>query len=111
MAKAHNHGFLNCGSERTRLELKMRRSLGMIARVALVFSRRGLDIAQFKLEETKSYNRATVILDFVGSPEQLRAVKADLSKLVDVESLREVPEASLNHPLPSLTQMQAALTC
>jgi acetolactate synthase regulatory subunit len=111
MTKVHNPSFLNCGNERTRLELKMRRSLGMIARVALVFSRRGLDIAQLKLEETRSYHRATITLEFVGSPAQLKAVKGDLSKLIDIESLQEVPMASLHQPLPSLTQMQAALTC
>jgi acetolactate synthase regulatory subunit len=103
--------YLNADGEKFRLELKMRRSLGIIARVALVFSRRGLDIAQFRLDETKSYEKVLVTLEFRGSTEQLRAVTGDLSKLIEVESLQELPNPSLNHLLPSLTQMQAALTC
>ncbi|MBM4252903.1 MAG: hypothetical protein FJ146_13100 [Deltaproteobacteria bacterium] len=103
--------FLNATGDRVRLELKMRRSLGIIARVALVFSRRGLDIAQFKLDETKSYEKVVVTLEFRATSEQLQAVSRDLSKLIELESIREVLPQPSNISLSSLTEMQSALTC
>ena len=103
--------FLNTAGDRVKLELKMLRSLGIIARVALVFSRRGLDIAQFRLDETSFYEKVVVSLEFVANREQLQAVSRDLSKLIELESLREIPATIPNITLPSLTEMQSALTC
>ena len=91
--------FLNDRSERFRLTLAVRRELGIVARVALVFSRRGLDIEQFALEQTKTPGTARILLEFYGSQAQLRAVYADLSKLVDVES---IGESTLSAAKPSM---------
>lgn len=103
--------FLNTAGDRVKLELKMLRSLGIIARVALVFSRRGLDIAQFRLDETSFYENVVVTLEFVANREQLQAVSRDLSKLIELRSLREIPATKPNIALPSLTEIQSALTC
>lgn len=103
--------FLNASGDRFRFELKMRRSLGIVARVALVFSRRGLDIAQFRLDETKSAEKVFITLEFKANSEQLQAVSRDLSKLIELESMREVAITSANIALPNLSELQSALTC
>lgn len=91
--------FLNDRSERFRLSLVVRRELGIVARVALVFSRRGLDIDQFALERSKTPGSARIVLEFYGSRDQLRAVYSDLSKLVDVEAIQESTLSGANSPV------------
>ena len=79
--------FLNALDERYKLTIAARRELGIIARIALIFSRRGLDIACFKLEEETPSVQARISLEFYGNLQQMRAVVSDIRKLIDVESV------------------------
>jgi acetolactate synthase small subunit len=76
------------------------RELGIIARIALIFSRRGLDIATFYLRDGDAVGISEVSLDFEGNDEQLRAVVHDLRKLVDVYSVvTSVIRSDSNRPV------------
>ena len=79
--------FLNVRSERYALNMIVVRELGIIARIALIFSRRGLDIAAFNLRDGDAAGISEVSLEFEGNDDQLRAVVHDLQKLVDVYSI------------------------
>ena len=79
--------FLNVRSERYGLTMIVIRELGIIARIALIFSLRGLDIAAFNLRDGDAVGISEVSLEFEGNDEQLRAVVHDLRKLVDVYSV------------------------
>lgn len=89
--------FLNEQIDRFQLNLVVRRELGIVARVALVFSRRGLDIERLTMNPLKGSEQAELAVDFCGSRPQLRAVFADLSKLIDVESIEEVTLPRKHH--------------
>lgn len=91
--------FLNDRCERFHLNLVVRRELGIVARVALVFSRRGLDIERLTMDPLKGSAQAVLTVDFYGSRSQLRAVFADLSKLIDVESIEEVTLPRMHHSI------------
>ena len=79
--------FLNARDQRYALNMVVTRELGIIARIALIFSRRGLDIATFNLRDADAVGISKVSLEFDGSDDQLRTVVNDLKKLVDVYSV------------------------
>ena len=87
MAKMTGSPFLNVREQLFSLHLSVRRELGIIARVAIIFSRRGLDIASFSLDEGAQEESARIKLRFHGNGAQLDSVCRDLVKLVDVERL------------------------
>lgn len=92
--------FLNARSETYALKMVVVRELGIIARIALIFSRRGLDIATFNLRDGDAVGISEVSLDFEGNEEQLRAVVHDLRKLVDVYSVvTNVIRSDSNRPV------------
>ena len=87
MTKVTGSPFLNVREQLFSLHLSVRRELGIIARVAIIFSRRGLDIASFSLAEAGQEESAQIRLRFHGNSSQLDSVCRDLVKLVDVERL------------------------
>jgi len=106
--------FLN-GTERVfTLHLQVRRELGIIVRVALIFSRRGLDIAAFNLEESAAAACALIKLRFYGNAAQKDSVCRDLIKLVDVERMwtgempREVPQSVCSYAKNEFNQLVVA---
>ena len=101
--------FLNVRSEGYALKMVVIRELGIIARIALIFSRRGLDIAAFNLREGDAVGISEVSLDFEGDDEQLRAVVHDLRKLVDVYSVvTSVIRSDSNRPVKFTANTKAS---
>ena len=76
--------FLNRVTQDFNLFLRVQRKLGVVARVALIFSRRGYDIHSFQYMPTQLENQANMHLSFKGNQEQLRGVVNEIRKLSDV---------------------------
>jgi len=106
--------FLNATEQFFTLHLQVQRELGIIARVALIFSRRGLDIATFHLEESKATECALIKLGFYGNAAQKDSVSRDLIKLVDVERMwtveipRGEPQAIFSYDPSGFNQLVVA---
>lgn len=86
--------FLNRGSELQSLRLRVRRELGVLARVALVFSRRGLELESMSYQPSDHRLCAEILLAFRGDGEQLDSVQRELSRLHDVQEISLVPQRS-----------------
>jgi len=80
--------FLNVRDQRVTVALSARRELGILARVALVFSRRGLDVENLRMDDDQAKGKIMIVLTFWGSEEQQRLVVNDLKKLIDVEQVQ-----------------------
>lgn len=85
MEKSTGTTFLNKKSHIYQLRLVVRRELGIVARIALVFSRRGLDFVSLNYVPLEQHHRAGVEVVFHGDEVQERLVYNDLVKLIDVE--------------------------
>lgn len=81
--------FLNNPAAHYKLRLAVRRELGILARVALVFSRRGLDIAALALTAGADDGSAVIKLSYFADGAQHRSVLGDLRRLVDVTAVRD----------------------
>ena len=79
----NNELFLNSYNDQYNIILKAYPALGVIGRVSLVFSKRGLDISSFVLKEENSGMKKILIL-FWADCKQLSLVKNDLMKIVDI---------------------------
>jgi len=78
--------FLNGKAKLSAMSLHVQRELGIIPRIGLVFSRRGLDLESLSYEAL-SPTMARVACRFWCSGEQERSVFHDLAKLVDVNRI------------------------
>ena len=76
--------FLNSGAQEKHLCVEVLRSLGIVARVALAFSRRGFDITKLEFTPSHQQGLANIYIDFPANDLQLEEVKRDLIRLVDV---------------------------
>ena len=85
--------FLNASDEVHSLRLVVRRELGILARIALVFSRRGLDILELDYAGMTGTDQRQVLLSFTGSNAQSASVCADLRKLIDVVAVDVLSES------------------
>ncbi|MFK7824639.1 MAG: ACT domain-containing protein [Oligoflexales bacterium] len=79
--------FLNSGAQEKSLSIKVVRNLGILARVALIFSRRGFDITKLEFAPSPVEGLANLNLIFPSNAVQFEDVKRDLSKLIDVISI------------------------
>jgi acetolactate synthase regulatory subunit len=92
--------FLNEGDGVHTLTLLVKRELGILARIALVFSRRGLDVAELSYAKATLDGHQQVRLAFQGDAAQLARVSADLRKLIDVVEVDVVPHSHLEREHP-----------
>lgn len=76
--------FLNKSSQEFTLFVSVRRRLGIIARVAMIFSRRGLDIHSMQYLPTHDEAKSSLHLSFKGNQEQFKSVLIEIKKLHDV---------------------------
>lgn len=76
--------FLNSGEAEKSLCVEVVRSLGIVARIALVFSRRGFDIRSLQFKSSTDEGFAMIDLSFPANLRQLQEIVRDLNKLVDV---------------------------
>lgn len=87
MSKFFEENFLNHRQKTYHVKLFVKRSLGILVRIALVFSRRGFDIESLAFNCSEYANTGEVTLVFQGDAEQLKGVLGELKKLVAVESV------------------------
>lgn len=80
--------FLNIKEEEFQIKIYVKRKLGILARLALVFSRRGLDIKSLEFYSDQCEAMAYVDMSFEGNREQLRSVVHDIKKLIDVSDVQ-----------------------
>jgi acetolactate synthase regulatory subunit len=92
--------FLNADGGVHALTLLVKRELGILARIALVFSRRGLDVAELSYAEATLPGHRQVRLAFQGDAAQLASVSADLRKLIDVVTVDVAPHSKLERERP-----------
>ena len=79
--------FLNSGGQEKHLCVKVVRNLGILARVALVFSRRGFDITKLEFAPASEGGTANLNLSFPSNNSQMEEVIRDLRRIVDVISI------------------------
>ncbi|NRA44741.1 MAG: hypothetical protein HRU09_07280 [Oligoflexales bacterium] len=79
--------FLNSGGQEKQLCVKVFRNLGILARVALVFSRRGFDISKLEFNPAHEEGLANLELSFPANETQMEEVIRDLRRIVDVISI------------------------
>ncbi len=78
--------YLNGRDLFAELTVVSRRELGLIGRVSLIFSRRGMDISEMAFT-THPSNEVSIKLQFWADTYQVRCVAGDLEKLYAVQSV------------------------
>ena len=73
------------------LSLLLDNQVGVLSRVAGLFSRRGYNIDSITAGETENPNRTRMTIVANGEPEALEQIEKQLAKLIDVVDIKMLP--------------------